>query len=350
MKNDKPAPLSQAEIKKAVSPERYAEILAHLLHFRDADPAEVVRRLGVAPEVWAQADAFWAGELELGIRRQQRELSLRFSAALARTRVRLAKKNPPLSAIGTLDTAPPEPEAPKKDTASPAAASQGLPSFMAAPQVAATPMVAPPAPTPMVTPPSPIPGLSGPQTPGLTASPPPAARPRTMAIPAYAPPEERKVFAEGIAPDVALKSAIEHAEATQGPRPAAKPMVGLTEPAQADEIAAIAQRLMPFGPGGAPKKTAPQAPPPPEPAAPAAPANNPSAMPVERHASLHVELSMHPEQRAEILQRYGLSAEQHARLDAAWQARLSQDTALRSAWDAACTQYRAWLLRAKPAG
>lgn len=170
-----------------------------------------------------------------------------------------------------------------------------------------------------------------------------------MAIPAAAAPEERKIFAEGVSPDVALKSAIEHAEVTQGPRSSVNASAGLTEPAQAEEIAAIAQRLLPFGPGGPPKKLPPLPAPPPPPEAPVqTPVHNSApSMPLERQASLHVELSLHPEQRAEILQRYGLTAEQHAHAHAALQARLAQDIALRSAWDSACAQYRTWLLRAK---
>ena len=103
---------------------------------------------------------------------------------------------------------------------------------------------------------------------------------------------------------------------------------------------------MPFGPTGAPPPTHnPKAPSSAEPATAADPS---ASIPLERHASLHVDLSLRPEQRADILQRYGLSAEQFARVDGAYRARMAQDAGLRAAWESACSRYRLWLSRAKP--
>lgn len=95
--------------------ERYAEVLAHVVHFRGADLYEVLARLGVAPEDWARADAEHTAELALSAKRNQGIQALRFSSTFARTRRSLEARRPSLESLGpaqrpaTGNTAPAHP-------------------------------------------------------------------------------------------------------------------------------------------------------------------------------------------------------------------------------------------------
>lgn len=71
----------------------------------------------------------------------------------------------------------------------------------------------------------------------------------------------------------------------------------------------------------------------------------PQEFPLERYASLCVELDLEPEQALSVLQRYGLKPEQKAPLDRLWEARLSGDSEQRNAFQHAKTVYVQWLLR-----
>ncbi|MDC3987946.1 hypothetical protein [Polyangium jinanense] len=118
---------------------------------------------------------------------------------------------------------------------------------------------------------------------------------------------------------------MEHAQMTQGAPPIAS-SIGGTLPAN-EEISSIARKLLPFGAQASRNEP---------------PTREPD-LTLEQHASLHVELDLDPEQRPEILRRYGLSAEQHARLHATWNARMAVDPKLAAAWQQAVAQYRAWM-------
>src|SRR5687767_9148700 len=95
----------EGALRRAVKLERYAEILAHVMHYRGEDLFEVVTRLGLTPDAWYAVDTAWTAELALGMKRQQRDQALRFSAALAKTRERLARTSPPLASIGSAPAA-----------------------------------------------------------------------------------------------------------------------------------------------------------------------------------------------------------------------------------------------------
>jgi hypothetical protein len=60
-------------LRKAVKLERYAEVLAHVLHFGTDRAEEVVRRFGFSLDAWRAVDRAWTSELALGQRRRQRE-------------------------------------------------------------------------------------------------------------------------------------------------------------------------------------------------------------------------------------------------------------------------------------
>lgn len=79
--------------------ERYAEILAHVVHFGDDRLLELLPRFGLSPEQWSVIDEAWTHELAEGKRRQQHEQAARFNVTFAKTRQKLAKSQPPMNAI-----------------------------------------------------------------------------------------------------------------------------------------------------------------------------------------------------------------------------------------------------------
>lgn len=288
-------------LRKSLKLERYADILAHVVHFGTERTAEVVRRFGFTPEAWAAVDRAWSRELALGIKRQQHDQGLRFSTTFHKRRQRLAAEQPNLEGIGDAPAASAAPAPPAK---APSAESVALPSFMvAAPKPAAAPI---------------------------------AKRPPTLpSVPA--PAEEPLPFVER-APTAALESALAHAEKVQGPKVVKTPTPQVTTAPMNERLAALARQHLPFG--------APAAPPRNEPAESELPESR-LPLSMEQHASLRVELEVYPDRSAAVLQRYGLRAEQWASVDAGWQARIDDDPHLRTAWEQASAQYRAWLLQTK---
>lgn len=312
-----------AALRRSVKVERYAEVLAHVVHFGAERTEAVVRRFGLTLDAWRALDEAWSEDLAEAIRRNQQDLALRFSATFAKRRRRLAKEQPALEAVGDARVTHMEAGAPVTAGGPVVGAQVALPSFMAAPSQ-----------------PPPAPAAS-------------MEKPVTQAMPAVSQVGDRLPFAGEAAADVALKAARDHAENVQGPRPAKGAALGMTAPTEEGQrLAAIARRILPFQPGGGARDAQPsptrESDPGPPPGEPAPPAEGVATLTLEQHASLHVELGLHPEQRLPILRRYGIGAEQHARLDAGWQAKIAQDPAVRSAWEAACARYRAWLLRNKP--
>ncbi len=66
---------------------------------------------------------------------------------------------------------------------------------------------------------------------------------------------------------------------------------------------------------------------------------------LEQYASLLVDLSLAPAQRAAILQRYGLDEAVKTQVDQMFQQHFQADPRLRAALDQAMATYRAWLSR-----
>jgi len=80
--------------------DRYAQILAHIVHFGQDRLAELLPRFGLSPEQWQVADEAWTHELAEGRRRQQHEQAARFNVIFAKTRQELAKTQPAISKVG----------------------------------------------------------------------------------------------------------------------------------------------------------------------------------------------------------------------------------------------------------
>ncbi len=79
--------------------ERYAELLAHVVHFGRDRLHELIPRFGLSADQWAIIDAAWTHELAEGRRRQQHEQAERFNVTFAKTRQRLATTQPTMDAI-----------------------------------------------------------------------------------------------------------------------------------------------------------------------------------------------------------------------------------------------------------
>ena len=83
-----------------VALERYAEILAYIVHFGSDRLAELLAHVGLSREPWTVVDEAWTHELAEGKRRQQHELAARFNTSFAKTRQRLATTQPPIDTVG----------------------------------------------------------------------------------------------------------------------------------------------------------------------------------------------------------------------------------------------------------
>lgn len=82
-----------------VALERYAEILAHVVHFGNDRLSELLLHIGLSREQWAIVDEAWTDELAEGKRRQQHEQAARFNTTFAKTRQRLAATQPRIDTI-----------------------------------------------------------------------------------------------------------------------------------------------------------------------------------------------------------------------------------------------------------
>ena len=274
-------------LRKAVRIDRYAEILAHVVHFGSERTGEVVNRFCLSLEQWRSIDAGWTNML--GTPGQTHALALGFSSTFHAHRERLAQEQPALASLVVPQVH--FPDKPERTPASVAANPSGVPSFMpgTSPAPSATASVspwaaysAPPgqldAPSAMETPPAPLP------------------------------------FVHGVAAEVALQAAVEHAHKAQGTTSTSPAdSLGATKAIDENDISAIARQITPFG--GLSTRSEGR------------PTRDPE-LTLEQHASLHVELEMHPADAAEILGRYGLTTEQHSRIDIGWEA---------------LEQYRAWV-------
>ncbi len=86
--------------RKRVSVDRYATVLAHVIHFGPAFLDDVLRRFGLEAAEWRAIDEAWGPELVEVTRRQQGLLAMRFTSTFVRARRQLAAKQPGLSMIG----------------------------------------------------------------------------------------------------------------------------------------------------------------------------------------------------------------------------------------------------------
>ncbi len=252
----------EATVRKAVPIDRYAEILAHVVHFGSERTGDVVNRFGLSLEQWRVIDAAWTNLL--GTPGQTHALALAFSSTFHARREKLAQEQP---ALGSLVVPQVHfPDKPERMAAAVAAKASGVPSFMS--------------------------GAS--PAPSMTAS---------------------------VSPWAAYSASPGTPTATAG-------SLGATKAIDDNDISAIARQITPFE--GMPTRSEGR------------PTRDPE-LTLEQHASLHVELEMHPEDAAEILGRYGLTTAQHARIDMGWEAQIALNPKVAAAWRQAIEQYRAWV-------
>jgi hypothetical protein len=287
---------------------RYAEIFAHVVHFGSERTADVVQRFGYSLDTWRAVDQAWTNGLVTHTPTDEPAKILAFSATFHQHRVRLAERQPPLESI--TNQVAPQTKAADKPTA---AVSTGVPSFMLAD--AKRPAAAE--------------GISpwAAHAEHVHAAPAPLPSPPSMQKTS----PEPLPFVAGVSAEAALQSAVEYAQKVQGstsPAPAAS--LGATNAIEENDISAIARRVVPFGGTSATPTNA-------------RPARDPK-LTMEQHAALYVDLELHPEHKADILRRYGLTPAQHARIDAGWDAQLTLNPRLAAAWQQAASNYRSRLL------
>lgn len=292
-----------AALRAQVGLERYAEILAHAIHFRGEDLYDIARRFGLTPEQWARLDASWTDELSRAHRQQHFDRGVRFTGTFAAVKKRLEATMPAWSSIR-----PPPAHAPRAAD--------------------------PPSPEPAPPPPPVVP---------FAWSQPVAAPPPVVAT---APPSlDATADVTALRPPVSLPF-IKPREGE--PRPAAAPAPPASPPppreagdldATADVSALRPRDLLPFA-----KASPPAAP------EPAPPEVSPSAgitgslLTVAQYAALWVHLDQEPHRREELLRFYRVDDAQDAR----WRAALATDPDLRRSWEDACRTYRDWLSRQRP--
>jgi hypothetical protein len=107
------APNATAEKTRQFAPgtdlplDRYAEVIATVLHYRPDQTAEVLARLGLSVDVWHAAERAWTEVLTCPGRRTDGAVALEFTSVFARTRKRLGLTKPKITTIGPLPVAPP---------------------------------------------------------------------------------------------------------------------------------------------------------------------------------------------------------------------------------------------------
>jgi hypothetical protein len=126
--------------RAAVKLDQYARVLAAMIHYGQDRALEIAPRFGLSLEQWRVVDEAWTGELAEGARRQQHEQALRFSAGLAKERLRLHREQPPLASIGAVNvprSAAPVPVA--AQWAGPAAGAPAAAAYAPGPSAAVSP-------------------------------------------------------------------------------------------------------------------------------------------------------------------------------------------------------------------
>ena len=81
---------------------RYAEVLAHVVHFPREDKGEVLARLGVREDDWTASDGHWRGALAAEVAREEAVINAELGAVFAPVRARLKRERPAIESIGPL--------------------------------------------------------------------------------------------------------------------------------------------------------------------------------------------------------------------------------------------------------
>jgi hypothetical protein len=267
----------------ALSLERYAEVVAHLRHFKEVKPSVVIERLGVERSDWASAERTWSRAIGDEISRQETTLALLLAEAFAAEQQRLEATRPTLETIHLRDHA--AAEAP----AAPAAPEPASPPAEAPPE-------APPAPEPMPVPIMQLPTYALPVRQPASATPMPAPQPSPAA------PED------------------------PAPGPGPTPLEPAPPPGSATAILVEAPRgpALPF----VESTSGGEAPPP---------------LTITQYASLCVELERFPAHGTEILARYHLTAATKRALDRQYGLHFMKRADDWAAFQKARRDYEAWL-------
>lgn len=259
---------------KPVPVARYAEVLAALHHYREPALGDILHAYGVAPADWQVSDAHWTAELAQVEARGHASLALKFAAAYAKERRRIARAGLPLEALDRR----PRTRDPAGAPAAEGAQAVALPSYMQRETAVETP--APAAAMPVHMPhPSPAPAPPPVQPAHAVSAGPPARSggPVTAPMPARNPLHETssmnsEELMRAATPFMAGKPGAPPAVAVSpAPPPAAAKPSRLGSTADVD-TAAIARRVLAFEEArSAPAQAAsPQSAPPQAPSAPGA--------------------------------------------------------------------------------
>jgi hypothetical protein len=100
-------PKDPRALRRAVPVDRYATILAHVVHFGPDKRAAVLERFGLDQGDWEALDPTWCADLRSVPRRQQANLAMQFTSVFARTRLQLAEEQPAVEHVG--DATPKKP-------------------------------------------------------------------------------------------------------------------------------------------------------------------------------------------------------------------------------------------------
>ena len=119
-----------ASLRASVHVARYAEILAHVVHFGTERTGDVVERFGYPLEAWQEVDRAWTNGIASGTNLEQPAQILAFSATFHQHRARLAEQKPALQSIMDKQGRPQIPQ--NQPAPGTATKSAGVPSFMLA--------------------------------------------------------------------------------------------------------------------------------------------------------------------------------------------------------------------------
>jgi hypothetical protein len=330
--------------------ERYAEATAYLAHFRKADPAEVIERLGIEAGDFKAAQKAWTTAIGDELERQETTLALRLGEIFAPTRQRLGEAQPTLESVGPRASERVKPLAvvEKPVAIEPIRKTIPLPEPIALKEPEARPIVS----LPLASPPAaivPPPGMIAP--PLIIATPPPAN--------AHSPWSESTTASPPLREDL-VPAGMRHFTSVVGtqlapaaPSTPALPFVrgappGPSKPPASRALVPEGMRHFTSVTGTQGPIDAPSGPSLPfglRPAAAAATEHAESPMALEEYTRLHVELARDPANRRAIVQRHGLDEPRLLRLDAYWGPRIKADAGLRAIWDSAYAAHRARLGR-----
>jgi hypothetical protein len=303
----------------STSLERYADVLAHVIFFKNEDRDEVRERLGVDAAEWRRADEVWLSRMADDLQEGDTALSERFAHAFVAAKNRLDAERPSIDDLGprrsaeltavddsaesstasdampaTPEAREPEPQAPRPSVAEPARVASALP---VAPRERT-----PEAPSPWSTPPAP----------GASAV-------------------DQTSHLEALRLDDPLPFA---KDAVRPPIPAAEeaPRVGTGDTQEVPAILADKDATLPFVNAFAAELRA----------------SLRQQLTLEQYASLEAELEHAPAERAATLERFGVADERtYQLLRDAWHNHLDGAPFEMRRWNELRLHYRQWLIRSR---